>query len=281
MARTLAQIISELNPTFQAQTNSLQSQQQLIPGEIQSQEQALNAQKDSAYGDIVAGAQRRGLGFSGIPLGEQAKYAATTYAPALAQLRQQGQQKAMSLQDAILGINERRDTLGQNIYQQEQDRSFQASEAEKNRRAQAAASAAASPTFGSFGSGTTAPTQKASIPSIQQRADKGFNFQDSTGRSISAAAYSKLTGVPFRTLLQQMANKGDQGAKSALGFVGNDYGYNPTKVGSNQQTISLLNNLLWGVGNVKPYTQPARQTAYDNKLKAASGGRAVSTQSWL
>lgn len=279
MARTLAQIISELNPTFQAQTKSLQQQQGLIPGEIKTQESALNAQKDAAYGDILAGAQRRGLGFSGIPLGEQAKYAATNYAPALAQLRQQGQQKAMSLQDAILGINERRDTLGQQIYQQEQDRAFQAAEAEKNRRAQAAA--AAMPTFGDFGGGGSPSAPKAKIPSIQQRADKGFNFQDATGRAISAAAYSKLTGVPFRTLLQQMANKGDQGAKQALSFVGNDYGYNPNKVGSNKSAINLLNNLLWGVRNVTPYTQPARQASYDQKLKALSGGRNVGTQSFF
>lgn len=255
MARTLAQIISELNPTFSAQTKSLQQQQQLIPQEIQSQEKALNAQKDVAYNDILAGAQRRGLGFSGIPLGEQAKYAATNYAPALAQLRQQGQQKAMSLQDAILGINERRDTLGQQIYQQEQDRAFQAAEAEKQRRA--AAAAAAVPTFGYSGGGeATTPTAK--IPSIQQRADKGFNFQDATGRAISAAAYSKLTGVPFRELLQQMANKGDRGAARALQFVGNDYGYNPNKVGNNSGVINLLNNLLWGVRSVKGYTPPAR-----------------------
>jgi hypothetical protein len=135
--RTLQQIISELSPTFKPQIKSLEQRAQLIPGQIQAEESALGAQKDQAYEDIVSGARRRGLGFSGVPLGEQAKYAATDYAPALARLRQSGQERAYSLQDAILGINERRDTLGQQIYQTEQDRAAQ----ERARAAQAQAQA--------------------------------------------------------------------------------------------------------------------------------------------
>jgi hypothetical protein len=244
-ARTLAQIITELNPTFKPQVQSLQQQQALIPGEIQAQESALNAKKDVAYEDIVNGARRRGMGFSGIPLGEQARYAATDYAPALANLRQQGQQKAMSLQDAILSINERRDTLGHQLYQTEQDRAFQAQQAELARRAAASSGGGFSP---SFGNPTTTPPNAVGgggWGSAAQRSNKGFNFTDHNGQSVSAAVYAKQNNIPFRSLLERMAKLGDAGAKQALGFVGNDFGYNPKAIGNNAQ---LYNNLVWGSG---------------------------------
>ena len=82
-------------------------------------------------------------------------YASTEYAPALARLRNAGHERALSLQQAILGVNERRDTLAQQIYQQEQDRAFQAEQARLAREAQerqaaaarASAAAAAQPTL--------------------------------------------------------------------------------------------------------------------------------------
>jgi Tfp pilus assembly protein PilX len=254
-ARTLSQIIAELNPTFNPQIKSVQQQQSLIPGEIQAQETALNAKKDVAYEDILSGARRRGLGFAGIPLGEQAKYAATDYAPALAGLRQQGQQKAMSLQDAIFSIKERRDTLGQQIYQQEKDRAFQSREAQLARDAQlraaresaASAGSGFSPTFTTpTGPANTAPSgMSGGWGNAAQRANKGFNFTDAGGKPVSAAVYAKQNNIAFRSLLERMAKLGDTGAKKALGFVGNDFGYNPGKIGSNTQ---LYNNLVWGSG---------------------------------
>lgn len=210
--RTLQQIISELNPTFQAQTQSLQQQQQLIPQEIASQEQALNAQKDVAYEDIVSGARRRGLGFSGVPLGEQAKYAATQYAPALAGLRQQGQQKAMSLQDAILGINERRDTLGQQIYQTEQDRAFQAQQAEANRRAQASSQVIPTQIQGILDKLNNG-NQSTQAPRAVQKSPGNFAFFDAQNRPITAAQYAQATKTDIRDVLYELGNAGDESAK--------------------------------------------------------------------
>jgi hypothetical protein len=102
---------------------------------------------------------------------------------------------------------------------------------------------------GQQGSGQPAGAQ------MQQRAGGGFNFQNSQGQAISAAQYAQLKGVPFRTLLQQMATAGDTGAKTGLNYVGNDYGVNkPAAVSaqqSNPQISSLLNSLLYGVNNIK------------------------------
>jgi hypothetical protein len=221
MARTLDQIIAELNPTYQAQRESIQQQQSLIPGQIASQEQALSAQKDKGYADILSGARRRGTGvaFGGIPLAEQAQYNATQYMPALANLRTAGTQQAMSLQDALNQINERQQTTAQSIYQTEQDRAFQERQAVLNRQAQAAS--AFNPTqflndFMQQGQGTLPE------PRYVYDEKKGFNFFDGNSQPVRAFNFSQMTGVPFRKLLSDMAAKGDNNARIALQFVGND-----------------------------------------------------------
>lgn len=258
-ARTLSQIIAELNPTYKPQIQSIKKQQSLIPQQTQAAESALNAKKDQAYEDILSGARRRGLGFAGIPLGEQARYAATDYAPALANLRTQAQQQAMSLQDAILGIRERRDTAALNIRESERARRFQARQAAKDRRFQANQNALSRASSGGGGGGGYIPmptvgsasgggesNMSSGFGNASQRKGGGFNFTDNNGRAISAAVYAKANNIPFRSLLERMAKMGDKGAKQALGFVGNDFGYDPRKI--NAARGSLYNNLVWGSG---------------------------------
>lgn len=164
-ARSLDQIIGEIRGIYDPQIESVRQRQAAIPGQIQAEEQGLQAKQQRAFGDILSGARRRGLGFSGIPLGEQAQYTATEYLPALARLRQSGQEQARSLEDAILGINERMQNQALALRQYEQQRydtwlqqqaemAFQREQAEKAARA---AAALASPSFGGAG----APAQKA------------------------------------------------------------------------------------------------------------------------
>lgn len=61
---------------------------------------------------------------------------------------------------------------------------------------------------------------------------QGFAFTDNKGQTINALQYSQGHQIPFRTLLQQMADKGDVGAKAGLQFIGNDGNADPTKVTS-------------------------------------------------
>lgn len=246
--RSLQQVLSELDSVYNPQIDSLRTRQAALPGQMQAEEQGLQAKQEQAYGSIVDGARRRGLGFSGIPLGEQAKYSATEYMPALARLRQQSKEQAMSLEDAILGIQERRMGQGQSIYENErsfaeQQRQFneQMRASERQAAASRAAASAFSPSLGGGGGG-----QGGGASFVEQRQDKGFNFKDQSGRPISAAAYAAATGTPFRDLLQRMAQAGDQGASRALGFVGNDFGYDPRKV-QDKGSVGLYNNLTWGV----------------------------------
>lgn len=132
--KTLDQIVTELAGIYDPQVASLRTRQAAIPGEIATEEQALDAKLKDAYGQIQLGAQRKGVGFGGIPLGEQARYASTEYAPALARLRQSGQQRSQSLEDAILGINERRAAIANDIYGREQGFDLQNRQLDENRR---------------------------------------------------------------------------------------------------------------------------------------------------
>jgi hypothetical protein len=85
---------------------------------------------------------------------------------------------------------------------------------------------------------------------MQQRSGGGFNFQSANGAATNAVGFSQAKGVPIRTLLQQMASAGDSGAKTALDYVGNDYGVNTGKLRSLEvspntynATVSLLHSL--------------------------------------
>lgn len=157
--RTLAQIISEIDSVYAPQVQSIRDRQGLIPQQIADEEKGLEAKQQNAFGDILGGARRRGLGFSGIPLGEQAKYTASEFLPAVARLRQSGREQAMSLEDAILGINERRQGQALGIQQYENQRydTWKAQQEQLAESRRQAAAAAARPTYGSMGAAGGAP----------------------------------------------------------------------------------------------------------------------------
>ena len=259
-ARTLDQIIAELNPTYQPQVQSIQTQMGQIPGQIQTAETALGAKQQSAFGDILSGARRRGTGiaFGGIPLSEQAKYTATEYMPALANLRTAGTQQATSMQDAINAINERRDTAAQNIYQTEQDRVFTEQENARNRAA-ASASDFNPTNYPDYFPKTTPATS--TLPQIVRDANKGFNFTDAYGTPVNAAEYVQLYqrqggALTYRQLLQNMVNEGDSNAQIALNYVGDD-----AKFGN---APAQYKNALEAVGATGTYQQAPRAVNSNN-----------------
>lgn len=253
--RTLDQILGELGSVYDPQINSIRTRQAALPGQQVAEEQGLQAKQTQAFDDILGGARRRGMGFSGIPLGEQAKYTATEFLPAIARLRTASKQEATSLEDMINQINERRTTTALGLRQQDVDndlreRQFQAqlAEAAAARRAASGGGGGFSPSYG--GGGGSAATGGSQM---QQRAGGGFNFQYN-GKPISAAQYAQANGLKFRDLLQRMANAGDVGARSALKLVGNAdkngiIGYNRKALGSSGYKggvgaeLQLLRNL--------------------------------------
>lgn len=272
-ARTLSQIVAELDPTYTPQIESIRQRQAAIPEQMQAEEKGLQAKQENAFGDILNGARRRGLGFSGIPLAEQAKYTASEYMPALARLRQSGNEQRMSLEDAILGIQERRNTLAQTLWQQEKDREEQQRQFEQQMaesRRQAAAASSFSPSFG----GGPVPTDTGGGKLARtQRPDGGFAFT-LNGQPISAATYSRLAGIPFRDLVSNMAKSGDKGAAAVLGAIGNDYGYNPNKINSST-LANIYNSLVWGSGRSASYSAPKPQSRPNNLLNNMRAGGVI------
>lgn len=174
-ARTLDQILAELAPAYKPQVESVKRQQSLVPQTVKADIARADAAKNTAYDDILQGARRRGTGvaFGGIPLGEQAKYASNVYAPAVLDARTRGSERALSLQDAILQIQERQRTRAEDIRQIELDRQFQAQEAAKARAAAARAASASlgygGASLGGGGAEQSSPDRESAYLEVQQR----------------------------------------------------------------------------------------------------------------
>ena len=225
--------MGQLNPGYDPMRQSIATQQAALPAQFDAQAQGLQAQDQQANQDILSQAQNRGLGFSGIPVGEQAKYNATTYMPALAKLKSDQITAQTNLSDQLAKINQDQRTQAQGIYQTELDRDQKDAEFQQQMQmqqeqfnekmaAQKAAQAAAA-SLGSFG-GNTRPSLDSyqGTPTISRGANGGYNFYDANGNPITGAAYASATGRGFRDLLTEMARNGDQNASIALRFVGND-----------------------------------------------------------
>jgi hypothetical protein len=148
MARALEQILQELNSVYNPQRDVYNKQITALPGQQEGELKGLEAAKTDSFGQIVQGANRRGVAFGGIPLGEQAQYLGSTYLPAVANLKNRFQQQRFNLQDALaqIGISQRKDAYS--IYNDELARD----EAAAARRA---ASAGGSGVFGGFGGAPT------------------------------------------------------------------------------------------------------------------------------
>lgn len=103
--QNLDQIIADLNPAYQKQTDLLNQQRSGLGIKYDSQRSALGAEKVQGFNQINNQATSRGLSFSGIPLDEQATYLSTKYLPGMQNLAAQQNQEDMSLQEALAKID--------------------------------------------------------------------------------------------------------------------------------------------------------------------------------
>lgn len=256
--RTLDQIIGELNTTYQPQINAIEQRKAALPGQFQAEEAGLQAKQGQAYEDIIGGARRRGIGFSGIPLQEQAKYSATEYMPALARLRSQQQETGRSLDDAIMQIFEKRNTFANQLKQNE-DQMFESrrqydttlafqKEQEQNRLREAARQSAAAsasqwaPTMGGGGAPAAAPQAQA-----VRRQDGGYNFAGQDGKPISAARYAQMTGQPIGQVLYTMGQSGDRYAQSLYNQLKNDKFFGKGNAAYDDRIKKQYSAIFWGV----------------------------------
>lgn len=145
MAQAIDEILKELDAGYNPSRDLINKRLAAVPGEAEAQIAGLDAKKTAAFDSITAGARNRGMGFSGIPLEEQAKYSATDYMPAVASVRKSQNEVTNNLTDALNNINlDQRKTAYQirdNQVAQDIAREQQAAQ-ERAARAAAAASSA-------------------------------------------------------------------------------------------------------------------------------------------
>lgn len=141
MARSLDQILAEVTARSDPQRQIVLNQISQLPTQQAADESSLTAKKDQAFEGITAGARRKGLGFSGIPLGEQARYAATDYVPALANLKAGYGGRRATLESALADIGRSDYTTAQDLFGR--DRAFEEQQRQFNEQQEAARKAAA------------------------------------------------------------------------------------------------------------------------------------------
>lgn len=164
--RTLDQILAELQPSYQPSIEFLRQRQTEIPKTVESDIQAAQAAQTQAYEDILTGARRRGLGFAGIPLGEQARYASQVFAPAVLQARTRGTEAARDLEGTILGLQAEMRNAAIARRQSEEDLARQIAASGRGGGGSADTSGNVLSQLLAYLSGGTTQTQKPSLESI-------------------------------------------------------------------------------------------------------------------
>lgn len=274
MASTIEQIMAELDRSagYAADRGILQQRYDALPGQANAEIGGLDAKLTQANDNILQGARARGVGFSGIPIQEQAQYAATDYAPAVARVKTAQNEQQAGILSSLNALSRDQRTQAQSIFENNRNYELALQQAEDARRA--ASAAAYSPGAGDFLSGLGLGAAPSGAPGTQaqmiQRKGGGFNFTIG-GKAVSAAAYAAATKTPIRNLLQTMAKAGDTGAKAALGFVGGDMKADPRKL--NAQNAAIYNSLFWGImpGASAPKAAPKAAPSPLQRLQSAYG----------
>lgn len=105
--QNLSDIMAELNPSIQGQTDVINKQKAANAATFDAQRSALEGAKTKGFNQINEQATGRGMAFSGIPLNEQANYLADKYLPGIqaANAQQNADSLAYDKQIADLGAN--------------------------------------------------------------------------------------------------------------------------------------------------------------------------------
>lgn len=255
--RSLDAILAELGSTYNPQIASVRQRQAMVPQEVDADIKAAEGAKSMAYDDILGGARRRGMGFSGIPLGEQAQYASNVFAPQVLKAKSAGRERALNLEDAILGIQERRNTMAQQMRQgevnhAEQQRQFNESMAlsrqklAADERAAAVSRAAANSFQPSYRPTTAAAPAQQQLGWFQKKPTGGFAFADQGGKSISAAKWAQLNNKDVRDVLYQMGEAGDRYSQQLYNQLAADKFFGRGDGNYDRRIMQTYSPIFWG-----------------------------------
>jgi hypothetical protein len=230
MPRSIDQILAEVNSRTDPQRQTILRQVADIPNQMQAEEASLGAKKTEAFDEILGGARRRGLGFSGIPIGEQARYASTEYAPAVARMKTSFNDRRGTLESALAGLDQSNYSTAQGIFNQdrafeEQQRQFNEQMAynrEQSRRAAAAASAQPSWMNYLMG-GNQGKANNTTTVDPEEAAYQAYLNQQSAQARQRASLVSRLNNSGLRVLNSSpgLAVRGGGTIPSQTQFTGN------------------------------------------------------------
>lgn len=200
MPRALEQIIKELDSVYSPQRDIYNKSLQALPQQQEGELKGLEAAKTDSFGQIVTGANRRGVAFGGIPLEEQAKYLGASYLPAVANLKNRFTQQDFNIRDALaqIGISQRKDA--QNIWDTEYTREEEKRQFDLRMAAEREAASRAAAASGGGGGGNP--------------------YYDPPTNTGDPAPQESM-----RQRWQREASAGDWNAQVALNYAGDDGNY--------------------------------------------------------
>ena len=272
MARTFSDVLAEVTAQSDPQRKTVLDQIAALPTQQAADESALEAKRLQANYSILADARRRGLGYAGIPLGEQAKYAATDYAPALANLKSTYGQRKGTLESALAGIGQNDYSNAYNIFNQ--DRAFEEQQRQFDLQ-QRAAAAQQSAFAGLFGGGNQQqPQQQQSpltLPGItlknpQLGGSGGYNFSFGN-KPISAVGLAQVNGVNPADILYSMATAGDAYAANAYKDIVGNGGKITPDIAQKYYSLFWGTNLLPAQATPSPAVPKVDTNFYPNANK--------------
>lgn len=135
MAQDIDQILKELDAGYNPQRQAINDRITQLQPQADAQVAGLKQEQTNAFGDITDAARSRGMGFSGIPIAEQAKYTGSTFLPAVAKVQQSVNETKNSLYDNLNSINLDQRKTAYGVRDNQLTREQAAADAEANRRA--------------------------------------------------------------------------------------------------------------------------------------------------
>lgn len=226
MARTFDQVYAELGSAYDPSAQLYQQQIDAIPQSTDAAIAQADAKLGQANESILSSARQRGMGYSGMPMAEQAKYAATEYAPAIANLKSNAMSQKTSLLEAVNSLNRDRKTQAQSIFENEAARELAQRQFEESIRqfneqlaynkakdaADRASSASNAQQYLDMLSGANNTQTASSKPSVASNGKGGFTFIDGGGNAITAGQYAAQTNQDIRDVLYSIGSQGDNTA---------------------------------------------------------------------
>lgn len=193
MAKSIDDIIKELDAGYDPSRKLINERLSALQPEADAEIAGLAAQERDYYDNtIMAGARQRGIGFSGIPEGDRAKFGASAFLPAVARVKSSQNDRKLSLTEALTNTNlEQRQTAmklrQQELDREEQQRQFDAQIAEA-RRTSGGGGGSFAPTL-SMPTRSTAPAPGAQpqAPSLQSFLKAQYSSAPTANRATQDA----------------------------------------------------------------------------------------------